>query len=65
MPDVHLSLHNLEIVRQIGLNLASHSFAGPLPETVELAVHDWGIIGDWNQPMEEQSRALYSVQCQQ
>ena len=40
MPDVHLGLHNLEIVRLIGLDFTSHSFAGPLPETVEFAVHD-------------------------
>lgn len=39
MPDVHLRLHGLEIVRLIGLDLSSHSLAGPLPETVKLAVH--------------------------
>lgn len=39
MSDVHLRLHSLEIVRLVGLNLSSHSLAGPLPETVKLAVH--------------------------
>lgn len=38
MSDIHFRFHGLEVVGEIRLDFAAHSLAGPLPETVELAV---------------------------
>ena len=39
MPHVHLGLHCLEVIGLIGLDLAAHSLAAPLPEAIELSIH--------------------------
>lgn len=38
MPHVHLRFHCLEVIGEVGLDLASHALAGPLFETVEFAI---------------------------
>lgn len=42
VPDVHLCLHRLEVIRQIGPDFIAHSLPRPLPEAIELSVHCGG-----------------------
>ena len=44
MSHVHLGLHCLEVIGLIGLDLAAHSLAAPLPEAIELSIHREGVL---------------------
>jgi hypothetical protein len=39
LPQVHLHLQRLEVVRDIRLDLLAHALVGPLLEAIELLVH--------------------------
>lgn len=43
MSDVHLGLQGLEIIREIGLDLAAHALARPLFKTADLLVDVHGL----------------------
>ena len=44
MPHVHLGFHCFEVIRLVGLDLAAHSLAAPLPEAVEFSIHFEGVL---------------------
>ena len=39
MPHVHLGFHCFEVIGLVGLDLAAHSLATPLPEAIEFSIH--------------------------
>lgn len=39
MSHVHLGFHCFEVIGLIGLDLAAHSLAAPLPEAIEFSIH--------------------------
>lgn len=44
MPHVHLGFHCFEVIGLIGLDLAAHSLAAPLPEAIEFSIHREGML---------------------
>ena len=44
MPHVHLGFHCFEVIGLVGLDLAAHSLATPLPEAIEFSIHCEGVL---------------------
>ena len=44
MAHAHLGFHSLEVIRQVGLDLAAHPFSSPLLEPANSLVHMHGGI---------------------